>query len=157
MKKSFAAVSSVLIGLLSWGKGTPQETGQALYRGQTTSASAAVVSSGPAAVLGVAVPTFNQGCPAPKICVSEPKPHLRNVYGCKTEEYCLPGLSFGSLLRCNHCADGECGDLRVRHRLVVKKVHDHDTTHCVPRPLHELNFEIAPPPLTNHPTNPGKR
>ena len=72
--------------------------------------------------------------PACKVCVSEPKPTTRKVYGCKTEEYCLPRCSLLSWLwgACG-CDAGPCGDLRVRHRLIVKKVPGCDTKQCVPR------------------------
>ena len=69
-----------------------------------------------------------------KICVSEPQPNTRKVYACKTEEYCLPVCGLLSWLRgpCG-CDPGPCGDLKVRHRLVVKKVPDSATNRCVPR------------------------
>jgi hypothetical protein len=67
-------------------------------------------------------------------CVCEPKPTTRKVYACKAEEYCLPGCDLLSFLRAPWCGDqGPCGELRVRHRLVVKKVPDCDTKQCVPR------------------------
>ena len=76
------------------------------------------------------------GCPPPpcKACVSEPKPNTRTVYACKQEEYCLPRCDLlSSLFGDCACEDGPCGDLKVRHRLVVKKVPDCDTKQCVPR------------------------
>ena len=63
-------------------------------------------------------------CPPPacKVCVCEPKATTRKVYACRCEEYCLPRCDLLSLLRgtCG-CGDGPCGELRTRHRLVVKK------------------------------------
>jgi hypothetical protein len=70
------------------------------------------------------------GC---KVCVSEPKQNTRKVYACKNEEYCLPRCSLIPFLQ--SCNDVRCGDLRVRHRLVVKIVPDQETTRCVPRAI----------------------
>jgi len=72
-------------------------------------------------------------CPAPcKVCVSEPKHNTKKVFACKAEEYCLPRCDLLSRLwgQCG-CDCGPCCELRVRHRLVVKKVPDCDTWHCV--------------------------
>jgi hypothetical protein len=85
--------------------------------------------------LGLRAQQPETGAPPPcKACVSELKQNTRKVYACKDEEYCLPRCSFLSWLRglCG-CDGGPCGDLRVRHRLVVKKVPDCDTKQCVPR------------------------
>jgi hypothetical protein len=75
-------------------------------------------------------------CPPPtcKVCVSEPKPTTRNVFSTKCEDYCLPRCNLLALLKgtCD-CKDGACGEVRVRHRLVVKKVPDCDKMQCVPR------------------------
>ncbi len=74
--------------------------------------------------------------PACKVCVSVPKATTKKVYACKEEQYCLPFCSLLSLLHgdCT-CDDGNCGDLRVRHRLVVKKVAGCDGKQCVPKEL----------------------
>jgi hypothetical protein len=82
-----------------------------------------------------------------KVCMSEPKPNSRTVYVCKKEEYCLPRCDVFSLLsRQGGCAEGSCGNLKVRHRLVVKKVPDCDTKQCVPRYLPVGgSSECAPP------------
>jgi hypothetical protein len=87
------------------------------------------------------------GPPPCKVCVSEPKKNTRKVYACKDEEYCLPRCSLLAWLRglCG-CDGGPCGDLRVRHRLVVKKVPDCDTQQCVPR---------EPPVAAPAPKNPA--
>jgi hypothetical protein len=85
-----------------------------------------------AAVAGLAVADPD---PSPcKVCVSEPKANTRKVYACKCEDYCLPRCGLLSWLwgHCG-CGDGPCGELRIRHRLVVKKVPDCDTKQCVPR------------------------
>jgi hypothetical protein len=50
----------------------------------------------------------------------------------KDEEYCLPRCSWWRMF-CGNCCDGSCGELRVRHRLVIKKVPDCETAQCVPR------------------------
>src|SRR5437879_634034 len=62
------------------------------------------------------------------ICVSQPKETTRKTYACKIEVYCLPRCSLLSLLggACG-CDQGSCGDLKVRHRLIVKKVPGCDT------------------------------
>ena len=87
---------------------------------------------------GPAAPWFVAGAclpHSPTVCVREVKHHTKTVYACKTEEYCLPQRSFLSFL-CGRgtCDDGHCSDVRIKHRLIVKKVADCDTTHCVPRP-----------------------
>lgn len=69
-----------------------------------------------------------------KVCVSEPKPHTKTVYSCKCEEYCQPRCSLCAILRgkCGgNCENGECGQVRVRHRLIVKRVPDCDGKQCV--------------------------
>ncbi len=72
--------------------------------------------------------------PACNACAAEPRPATRKVYSCKCEEYCLPSCGLWSLLRggCG-CADGPCGELRVRHRLVVTKVPVGTVIQCVPQ------------------------
>jgi hypothetical protein len=67
-----------------------------------------------------------------KVCVCEPKKNTRRVFALKCEEYCLPHCNFFLFLggECS-CDDGSCGDVRVKHRLVVKKVPDCDTKQCV--------------------------
>jgi hypothetical protein len=77
-------------------------------------------------------------CPSPptcKVCVVEPKPTTRTVYASKVEEYCLPHCSLLELLLGGHCGcdDGSCCELRVRHRLVVKRVPGCETKQCVVR------------------------
>jgi hypothetical protein len=69
-----------------------------------------------------------------KICISELKQNSQKVYACTVEQYCQPRCGLLSLLRgeCG-CNDGSCGDLRMRHRLVVKKVPSRDTVQCAPR------------------------
>jgi hypothetical protein len=68
------------------------------------------------------------------ICVMEAKHHTKTVYACKSEEYCLPHSSLLSLLwGKNSCDDGRCSDVRIKHRLIVKKVDAPDTSHCVPQ------------------------
>jgi hypothetical protein len=86
--------------------------------------------------------------PACKVCVSEPKPTTRKVYSCKVEEYCLPRCGFLEWLwgGCG-CGGGPCGDLRVRHRLVVKTVPAGDARQCVPR---------EPPAAPTAPPTPAK-
>jgi hypothetical protein len=75
----------------------------------------------------------SSGC---KICVPEPKQNTHKVYACKIEEYCLPRCSLLSFLRRDsRCNDIPCGELRVRHRLVVKTVPDCQTIQCLPREL----------------------
>jgi hypothetical protein len=63
------------------------------------------------------------------VCVREVRPATKTVYACQEEEYCLPrcGLLSWVLGQCG------CGDVRVRHRLVVKHVPDGGTQRCVPR------------------------
>jgi hypothetical protein len=74
--------------------------------------------------------------PACKVCVREPKASTRKVYACKCEDYCLPCCDWRSWLRgACRCDGGPCGELRTRHRLVVKKVPACDATQCVPREL----------------------
>lgn len=81
-----------------------------------------------------AAPKDGTCSPTCKVCVSEPKHNTKIVYGCKCEEYCLPSCSLLSLLcgKCA-CADGPCGEVKVRHRLVLKKVDACDTKNCVLR------------------------
>jgi hypothetical protein len=69
-----------------------------------------------------------------KICVSEVKHTTKKVYACKGEEYCLPRCSFLSLLwgKCS-CDEGSCGDVKVRHRLIVKTVDGCESKQCVIR------------------------
>lgn len=71
-----------------------------------------------------------------KTCVVEPKHNTKTVYACQCEEYCLPRCSFLSLFlgKCG-CDDGNCCELKVRHRLLVRKVEAPDTKQCV---LHEV-------------------
>src|SRR5712692_2850764 len=66
-------------------------------------------------------PTVGPGPCLPQthtICVREPKHHTTTAYACKDEEYCLPQRSFFALL-CGKstCAEGHCGNVRIRHRL----------------------------------------
>lgn len=73
--------------------------------------------------------TCEQPC---KTCVREVKTgNTKKVYSVKCEDYCLPYCSLFALFhgKCN-CS---CGELRVRHRLVVKKVPTCDTAQCVPK------------------------
>ncbi len=75
-------------------------------------------------------------CPAPQpatTCVAEPKHNTRKVFSCKIEEYCVPYCNLFSCFKQCGCNDGPCGELRIRHRLMVKKVPDCDTTQCVPK------------------------
>jgi hypothetical protein len=69
-------------------------------------------------------------------CVSECKQNTRKVYACKQEEYCLRRCCLISFLEgsCG-CCDGPCGELRVRHRLMVRRIPAPDTIECVPRKL----------------------
>jgi hypothetical protein len=96
-------------------------------------------------------------CPAPppcKVCVVEPKPTTRTVYGCKAEEYCVPRCSLLELLLGGHCGcdDGSCCELRVRHRLVVKRVPGCDTKQCI---VHEIPVAgAAAPPSQATPGQP---
>ncbi len=90
-------------------------------------------SSGPAAPS----PGTSEGSDRPptcKICMRESKTKTRKVYRCRIEEYCLPHWS----LRALWCGPGsgapDC-ELKIRHRLVVKKVPDGTTCQCVPRAL----------------------
>jgi len=93
------------------------------------------------AVLGLGTPDLTAQQPAVsccpptcKVCVRERKQHTRKVYSCKKEEYCLPRCRLLSILqgKCD-CDEGPCGKLKARHRLIVKRVPDCDTTQCVPR------------------------
>src|ERR1700719_1709524 len=72
--------------------------------------------------------------PTCKMCVCETKPATRKVFASKYEEYCLPRCALCPLL-CGHCGgdSGPCGDLRLRHRLIVKRVEDCNKRQCVPR------------------------
>ena len=98
--------------------------------------------------------------PTCKVCVRETKPMTKKVYACKCEEYCLPHCSFFSLFqgKCD-CADGNCGDLKVRHRLVVKKVPAPDTFRCVPKEVPvKCDATIIPAtPILDPLGIPGKR
>ncbi len=96
----------------------------------------ALVAVGAGSAAGAADPP--PACPPPppcKVCVVEPKPTTRTVYACKAEEYCLPRCHLLSLLLGGHCGcdDGLCCELRVRHRLVVKRVPGCDAKQCVVR------------------------
>jgi hypothetical protein len=87
--------------------------------------------------------------PACKVCVSEPKPTTRKVYAYKVEEYCLPRCRLLTWLCGAWGGDsGPCGDLKVRHRLVVKTVPGCDTRQCVPRE------PTAAQTTSSKPTNP---
>jgi hypothetical protein len=89
------------------------------------------------------------GPPTCKVCVREPKHNTRWVFGCKSEEYCLPYCSPFSLFwgGCG-CEDGPCGAFRIRHRLVIKKVDTCDTTTCVVR---EVPVTHQAPPVPAQP------
>ncbi len=107
----------------------------------------------PGAVLGAGE------CPPPtcKVCVSEPKPTTRKVYACKVEEYCLPCCSLFSILRgkCG-CEDGHCGEVRERHRLVVRKVDGCDTKQCVVREVLLPAASCEPPCCSKQPISESK-
>jgi hypothetical protein len=84
---------------------------------------------------GATASVENYPCiPTKKTCVCEMKQTTRKVYACKCEEYCLPHCSLLSMLfgRCS-CDDGQCGDLKVRHRLIVKTVDAGEKKQCVVR------------------------
>jgi hypothetical protein len=80
--------------------------------------------------------------PTCKVCVSEPRPVTKWVYSTKCEEYCLPHCSLLAILRgeCG-CEDGSCGEVRTKHRLVMKKVECFDGKRCV---LKDMPTACAP-------------
>jgi len=90
-----------------------------------------------------------RGC---KICVSECVPTTKKVYSCKCEEYCLPRCGclawlFGDKCGCEH---DNCGDVKVRNRLVVRRVPDCDKKICVLKDAPVgclLPPEVIPPPV----------
>jgi hypothetical protein len=91
----------------------------------------------------------DDGCcpPTCKVCVREPKPTTRTVYGCVVQEYCLPRCCLLKLLGCGcGCGGGPCGDLMVRHRLVVRKVPGCDTWQCVLREVPVIVGPVASAP-----------
>jgi hypothetical protein len=94
-----------------------------------------LVVDAPISAAAPPVAAASAGCAQTRtICVAEPKHNTKTVYSCKIEEYCLPRFSLMSLFggKCS-CEDGRCGDVRIKHRLVVKKVDAPDTTRCVPQ------------------------
>ena len=86
-----------------------------------------------------------------KICVSECVPTTKKVYSCKCEEYCLPRCGCLSFLVGDGCGCGHdnCGDVKVRRRLVIRRVPDCDKKICVLRDAPVgclLPPEVIPPP-----------
>src|SRR5437879_1237976 len=121
MKRFLVSLLSALAGLLFSGlKLTAQPPGSPPVR-------CVPIDSVPPASHGGSPQSF-------KICISERKPSTKTVYACKPEEFCLPRCSFLALFW-GHCAcdDGRCGEVRVRHRLVAKKVEGCDTKQCILR------------------------
>lgn len=140
MKRFVASVVTVMTGLILAEAGLHAEP--PIYGGDPTNSASLSPSAAPA-IMSPSTPSapvtpstdLTMACPQlHKICVCEPKHNTKTIYACKCEEYCLPRCSFFSLFRgkCD-CDNGHCGDVRIRHRLVVKKVEDRDTKQCVVR------------------------
>src|SRR4051812_13945330 len=119
MKQSAAILLTAVGALFLSNTGPKAQQAATPAPGASPPATSALVRPGPGGAAIVSCP------PASKVCVREPKHNTRRVYGCKIEEYCLPRCSLLSLFqgKCDCDQDG-CGDVRVRHRLVVKKVED---------------------------------
>jgi hypothetical protein len=131
MKPFVAALLSVAAGL---GLAVSGLKAQPLRPPLVASPPDTVVAPASASVPTSAVAVEQTCAQTAKICVSEPKQNTKTVYACKVEEYCLPRFSLPAFLGCKSgCEDGRCSDVRIKHRLVVKRVDAPDTTHCVPR------------------------
>jgi hypothetical protein len=90
------------------------------------------------------------GCPAAKVCVVEPRPTTKVVYGSACKEYCLPHCSLWDLIRgaCGSC-DYDCGPVRTRHVLIKKTVPGPEKPQCVLKDVPAAG-EPAPPAASPH-------
>src|SRR5690349_2706668 len=55
--------------------------------------------------------------PTPKVCVLEPRPTTKVVYGSVCKQYCLPSCSLLGLFDrcCGRCSACGCGEVRTRN------------------------------------------
>lgn len=95
-----------------------------------------------------------------KVCVAEPKPTTKVVYGCVAKDICAPGVSLFGGCCDKDCEGGTCAKVRVRNVLVKKIVPGPLALTCVARdvtpycppakyqwPLVVEPLQVAPTPV----------
>jgi len=94
-----------------------------------------------------------------KVCVSEPKPTTRTVYGSAHKEYCQPR---SSLLGCikgmcdDDCSDGKCGEVRTVRVLIKKTVPGPTVPTCVLKDVAPCKPILADAPKLHPPIHDKK-